>query len=602
MCKLPKPASAHKMDMVIATSRQLRLLDLNHTRADFPILAQTVHGKPLIYFDNAASTQKPRAVIEAQRHYYEHDNANIHRAVHTLSQRATHGYEQARETVRKFINARDAAECIFTRGTTDSINLIASCLGRSRLSTGDEVLLSELEHHSNIVPWQLAAQATGSKVIATPINNAGEILIDEFTKRLSLKTKAVSISWVSNALGSINPIAEMIRLTRRHAPNAVFVVDAAQWIAHGVTDVLLLDCDFLVFSGHKLYGPTGVGVLYGKRAVLDALPPYQGGGDMIETVSFEKTTYAALPNKFEAGTPNIAGVIGLAAAIDYVQSIGLADIAAYEHDLLQYATARINEVPTIRVIGTAASKAGVISFLLDGVAALDIGVKLDEAGIAVRTGHHCCMPLMKRLGVEGTVRASFAFYNTKQEVDALVEILKWIAKNHKPAAAAPPACAMASPQMINAISFAPRSAESPKAAADALAEDIALFDDAAGRSQFVIDLGDRLPKSFGQLKAISQRLPGCMSEVYVIGRAKPGSTNVLEFAADANADIVRGLIAIMQRLFSGQRADDVRAFDVEAFFRRIGLDQFITTQRRNGLGSLVAKLRQLATDIATKEV
>lgn len=562
-------------------------------RADFPILSQHLHGdKPLIYFDNGASTQKPRAVIDAERRYYEHDNANIHRAVHTLSQRATHAYEAARETVRKFINAREAAECIFTRGTTEALNLIASTVGRSRLHTSGEILLTEFEHHSNIVPWQLAADAVGARVIAAPITDAGELRLDQFASLLNPRTKIVSVSWVSNALGTINPVHEMIRLTRRYAPHAVFVIDAAQWIAHGRTDVQELDCDFLVFSGHKLYAPTGVGVLYGKREILDVLPPYQGGGDMIETVSFERTTYAPLPNKFEAGTPNIAGVVGLAAAIDYVKSIGLDRITAYEHELLAYATRRMSEVPGLRIVGTAKDKSGVISFLIGGFAPLDIGTKLDAQGIAVRTGHHCCMPLMARLGIGGTVRASFAFYNTKQEVDTLVNYLTWLAKNHKPT----PAPAVSN-GALGEVAFAPRVADSPAAAADQLAEDIALFDDPASKNQFVLDLGQSVPPSIDTLRRLSQRLAGCMAEVYVIGRARPGTADVLEFAADANADIVRGLIAIMQRLFSGQRAADVLGFDVEAFFRRIGLDQFITTQRRNGLGSLVGKLRQLAADI-----
>lgn len=577
-------------------------LEITGVRPDFPILAQRPHGRPLVYFDNAASTQKPRAVIEAETKYYENDNANIHRAVHTLSQRATEEYEHAREVVREFINAREAAECIFTRGTTEALNLIASCVGRSRLRAGDEILLTQLEHHSNIVPWQLAAEAVNAKVVAAPINDAGEISINEFAKLLSPRTKVVSISWVSNALGTINPIEELIQLTRQRAPNALFVVDAAQWIAHGRTDVQQLDCDFLVFSGHKIYAPTGIGILYGKRKLLEEFPPYQGGGDMIETVSFEKTTYAPLPNKFEAGTPNIAGAIGLAAAIKYVQSIGLEQIAAYEHELLEYATHRAAEVPGLKLIGTAKNKSGVLGFLLDGISTLDIGVKLDEAGIAIRTGHHCCMPLMKRLGIEGSARASFAFYNTKQEIDQLVERLKWIVENHKKSAAKAQAVAAPAPapNAIEAIQFAARSADSPSAAADAIAEDISLFDDAAGKNDFVIDLGNALPKPFEQLKQLSQRLPGCMSEVYVIGRAKPGAADVLEFAADANADIVRGLIAILQRLFSGQRAADVLAFDVEGFFRRIGLDSFITTQRRNGLGSMVGRLRQIAADIVSR--
>lgn len=572
-------------------------LDLAAVRADFPILAQRVHGHALVYLDNAATTQKPRHVIEAEARYYRDDNANIHRAVHTLSQRATEAYENARERVRRFINAADHREVIFTRGTTESLNLVAASYGRANLAAGDEILLTTLEHHSNIVPWQLVAQQAGAKVVAAPVNEAGEVPLDEFAARLSDRTRIVSVAWVSNALGTINPIEEMIALVRRRAPRAVFVVDAAQWVAHGRTDVRALGCDFLAFSSHKLFGPTGVGVLYGRRALLEAMPPYQGGGDMIETVSFDGTTYAPLPNKFEAGTPNIAGVVGLAAAIDYVESVGLDAIADHEHDLLAYATARVAEVPGLRVIGTAGRKSGVISFVIDGISALDLGMELDAQGIAVRTGHHCCMPLMTRFGLSGTARASFSLYNTRAEVDRFVEVLKWIVQNYKPQPA-PSAAVPAAAAALDAIAFAPAVAGSPDAVADELALDFALFDDAAGKNEYLLDLANKLPHAFEQLKQLTARVPGCMSEVYLIARRVPGSPDRLEFAADANADIVRGLIALLQRLYGGQRAADVAAFDVEAFFRRIGLDQFITTQRRTGLAGMVVRLRQLAQEIA----
>ena len=576
-------------------------LNLAPVRADFPILAQQIHGHPLVYFDNAATTQKPRAVIEAELRYYECDNANIHRAVHALSQRATEAYEAGRERVRRFINAADHREVLFTRGTTESINLVAATYARANLAPGDEILLSGLEHHSNIVPWQLAAQQTGARVVVAPVNPAGEVPLEDFAARLSDRTRIVSVSWVSNALGTINPIEDMIALVRRRAPRAVFLVDAAQWVAHGRTDVRALDCDFLVFSAHKLFGPTGVGVLYGRRALLEAMPPYQGGGDMIETVRFDATTYAPLPNKFEAGTPNIAGVVGLAAAVDYVQSIGLDAIAEHEHDLLQHATAAMGEVPGLRVVGTAARKSAVISFVIDGISPLDIGIELDAEGIAVRTGHHCCMPLMAHFGLTGTARASFSLYNTRAEVDRFVEVLKWIVKSYRsqpaarPIAPGPPVADAAG--AIDAIAFAPPAADSPQAAADALADDFALFDDPAGKNEYLLDLGAKLPRSFDQLKQLTQRVPGCMSEVYVIARPAPGKPGAIEFAADANADIVRGLIALLQRLYSGQRARDVLDFDIEGFFRRIGLDQFITTQRRTGLAGMIVRLRQAAEQV-----
>jgi cysteine desulfurase/selenocysteine lyase len=567
-------------------------LDPSKLRADFPILAQAIHGHPLVYLDNAATTQKPRQVIEAERRYYEIDNANIHRAVHTLSQRATEAYEGARERVRRFVNAADHREIILTRGTTESINLVAGSFGRANLKPGDEILLTALEHHSNIVPWQLVAGPTGAKVVAAPITDAGEVILDDFKRLLSPRTRIVSTLWVSNALGTINPIEQMIALTRRHAPQAVFVVDAAQWVAHGPTDVRAIDCDFLAFSGHKLFGPTGVGVLYGKRALLDAMPPYQGGGDMIETVAFEKTTYAPLPNKFEAGTPNIAGVVGLAAAIEYVQSIGFDAIAAHEHDLLEYATARMGEVPGLRILGTAAHKSAVMSFVIDGISSLDAGIELDAKGIAVRTGHHCCMPLMNRLGVPGTARASFSLYNTREEVDRLVEVLKWIARTHKPS---PPAPATPAGSAPSTVEFPAATADSPDAAAAAVVADFEFLQDRNERTQYILDLGAALPQHFDLLKTLTPELPGCMSKVYLIGRRNPASPDRFEFIADSDAAIVRGEIALLQRVFSGQKSSDILAFDVEQFFHRLGLEHLLTVQRRSGLASMVAKIRQLAS-------
>jgi cysteine desulfurase / selenocysteine lyase len=392
-------------------------LDVERVRDEFPILRQSIRGKPLVYLDNAATTQKPRAVIDAIRRYYAMENANIHRGVHYLSELATREYEDARGKVQQFLNAAESSEIIFVRGTTEGVNLVAQSYGRAHLKAGDEVLITEMEHHSNIVPWQMICDEAGAKLRVVPITDAGELLLDEYEKRLTSRTKLVSVVHVSNVLGTINPVKEIIALA--HQQGATVLVDGAQAVPHLQIDVRFLDCDFYVFSGHKLFGPTGVGILYGKRALLQAMPPYQGGGDMISSVTFEKTAYNVLPYKFEAGTPHIAGGVGLGAAIDYVNEVGLEAIAAYERALLSYATERLAVIKELKIIGTAKEKVGVVSFVLDGVHAHDIGTILDQEGIAIRTGHHCCMPLMRRFGVPATARASLAFYNTKDEIDCL---------------------------------------------------------------------------------------------------------------------------------------------------------------------------------------
>jgi len=391
--------------------------DVEKIRKDFPILKMKVHGHPLVYLDNAATSQKPQAVIDALVRYYEGENANIHRGVHYLSQIATEAFEKARETVRAFVNAARASEMIFTRGTTEAINLVAQSYGRANVGAGDEVLITAMEHHSNIVPWQMLCEEKGAKLRVAPMNDEGELLLEEFKKLLSPRTKVVAVGHVSNALGTINPLKQMIAAA--HALGIPVVVDGAQAVPHLAVDVQDLDADFYAFSGHKMYGPTGIGVLYGKTALLEAMPPYQGGGDMISSVTFEKTTYNKLPHKFEAGTPDMAGVAGLKAAIEYMNGIGIAKIAAHEHELLVYATEMIGELPGVRLIGTAREKASVLSFVLDEVHPHDIGTILDQEGIAVRTGHHCAQPVMERFHIPATVRASFAVYNTKAEVDAL---------------------------------------------------------------------------------------------------------------------------------------------------------------------------------------
>ncbi|MGJ1193903.1 MULTISPECIES: cysteine desulfurase [Sphingobacterium] len=392
--------------------------NIDKIRADFPILKREVNGKPLVYLDNGATTQKPSSVINSIVHYYTDMNSNVHRGVHYLSQISTDAFEVTRKKVQAFINAAEDKEIIITKGTTDGINLIATCYGRAFIHEGDEIIISAMEHHSNIVPWQMLCDEKGCKIRVIPMNDKGELDMDAYSNLFNEKTKLVAVTYVSNSLGTINPVSEMISIAHRHG--AVVLVDAAQAVQHIQIDVQKLDVDFLVFSGHKMYGPTGVGVLYGKEDLLNAMPPYQGGGDMIKEVTFEKTTYNELPFKFEAGTPNIEAGICLNEAIDYINSIGLENIEAYEHDLLQYATEKLAEIPGMRFIGTAEKKCSVISFVIDGTHPYDVGVILDKLGIAVRTGHHCAQPVMDRFGIPGTIRASLAVYNTKEEIDILV--------------------------------------------------------------------------------------------------------------------------------------------------------------------------------------
>jgi cysteine desulfurase/selenocysteine lyase len=388
-------------------------------RQDFPILRTTVHGKPLVYLDNAATSQKPRQVIDAITNYYLSENSNIHRGVHELSQRATDDYEKSRVKIQRFVNAAQAHEIIFVRGTTEGLNLVAQTYGRQHVSAGDEVVISAFEHHSNIVPWQILCEEKGAKLRVAPINDRGELIVDEFERLLNERTKIVSIGHVSNALGSINPVQRLIEMAHRRG--IPVMLDGAQAAPHMRVDVQAIDCDFYTLSGHKMYGPTGIGVLYGKTRLLEKMSPYQGGGDMISSVTFEKTTYNSLPYKFEAGTPDIAGVIGLGAAVDYLNEIGMENVAAHEHDLVVYGTQVLESIPGVRIIGTAREKAGVLSFVMEGVHPHDVGTVLDQEGIAVRTGHHCAQPVMDRFGIPATSRASFGLYNTRGEIDRLAE-------------------------------------------------------------------------------------------------------------------------------------------------------------------------------------
>ena len=399
-------------------------MDITEIRANFPILSREVYGKPLVYFDNAATSQKPQCVIDKIAEMYTTVNSNVHRGVHYLSQAATDEHEAARTTVQKFINAFSPNEIVFTRGATESINLVASSFCHKFCKEGDEILITAMEHHSNIVPWQIQAEELGLKIKVAPINTDGELLVDEFENKISSKTKLIAVTHISNVLGTINPIKRLIEIAHKY--NVPILIDAAQSVQHAKVDVQELDCDFLVFSSHKVYGPTGVGVLYGKEKWLNELPPYQGGGEMISSVSFEKTTFNKLPFKFEAGTPDFVGTAALATALDYVTSIGLDNIARHEDELLKYATERMLQIPGMRIIGTAKEKCSVISFLVDDIHPYDMGTLLDKMGIAIRTGHHCAEPLMRELGIDGTARVSFAFYNTKEEVDLFLAGLKRI--------------------------------------------------------------------------------------------------------------------------------------------------------------------------------
>ncbi|TAE52635.1 MAG: cysteine desulfurase [Bacteroidetes bacterium] len=404
--------------------------DVETIRQDFPALHQMVHGKPLVYFDNAATSQKPSLVIDRIRKYYERDNSNIHRGVHYLSQQATEMYEEARKKIQTLINARQSYEVLFTKGTTEGINLIAYSFGQKWIKPGDEIIVSALEHHSNIVPWQMMCERTGAQLRVIPMNDAAELDMEAYAGLLNERTRLVATVWISNALGTINPVAEMIRMA--HERNIPVMLDGAQALPHMQVDVQALDVDFLTFSGHKMFGPTGIGVLYGKEKWLEEMPPFMGGGDMIEKVSFEKTTYNELPHKFEAGTPHIEGGIGLGAAVDYIQSIGYEAIGKWEADLLQYGTEQLlTHFDDIRIVGTAAHKASVISFLVGDIHPYDTGTILDQLGIAVRTGHHCTQPIMTRLGIPGTVRASFAFYNTREEIDRMISGIRQVKKMFK---------------------------------------------------------------------------------------------------------------------------------------------------------------------------
>ena len=549
-------------------------LDIDRIRRDFPALHQWIHGRPLVYLDNAASAQKPTQVIERLTAYYSQEHSNVHRGVHELSQRATDAYEASRTRIAGFIGAAHAHEIIFTRGTTEAINLVAATYGRGSVSENDEIVVTGMEHHSNMVPWHILCEEKGASLRILPVDERGELQLDGLEQVLTERTKLIAVVHVSNSLGSINPVRQIV--VAAHRRRIPVLVDGAQAAPHMRVNVTDLGCDFYCFSGHKVFGPTGIGILYGREALLEAMPPYQGGGDMIHSVTYEQSTYAELPHKFEAGTPHIAGALGLAAALDYVEELGLDAIAAYEDHLLEYAQDRLKAVPGLRLVGTAPRKAAVVSFLLDGTAPYDVGRLLDEHGIAVRTGHHCTMPLMKRLGISGTVRASFAFYNTKEDVDRLADALQAAASRLKPADRRAAICRPAAQTDLGT-----RHRE--------LVEEFSLFDDTDAKCEFLMELGEALPPYPEAYRIETHRVHGCLSTVWLHTEGRQGQ---LFFAADSDALITKGMIAVLVRLLQGQPAHVIAAADLEALMAEIGMQYMVTARRKNGLLSMIKRIQR----------
>ena len=540
-----------------------------------------MHGRRLVYLDSAATTQKPRAVIDAIAHYYEQDNSNIHRGAHALAVRATDAYEAARRTVQKYINAAREEEIVFVRGTTEAINLVAQSYGRAELGPGDEVLLTTMEHHSNIVPWQLVCEQTGARVVVAPIDDRGQLVFEEFQSLLNARTRIVAVAHISNALGTVNPVARIIQAA--HAAGAVVLVDGAQAAAHTKIDVQALDADFYAFSGHKLYGPTGIGILYGKYDLLNKIPPYQGGGSMIRNVSFEKTTYLEPPLRFEAGTPNIEGAVGLAAAIRYVQSIGIERIARHEHELLDFAQTQLAGVEGLRIIGTAEGKSGIISFVVEGIHADDIGRMLDREGVAIRVGHHCAEPLMKRFGVSATARASIAVYNTREDIQSLVAAVR------KAVNVARGACA------VQKVEVRP-TAETIDQTQARIVREFSACTDWEAKYQRIIDIGRSHPHIPDEYKQDKLKVKGCQSTVWL--HARLDGDKVI-YTAESDALIVNGLVALLLRVYSNRTPDEIIATE-PTFVRDIGLAEHLSQVRSNGLAAMAREIRNYA--VALKQV
>ncbi len=557
------------------------MLDINRLRAEFPLLSRRVNGQRLIYLDNAATAQKPRAVIDAVNRYYRQQNANVHRGSHQLSNDATGLFEQARQSVARFINAPDSRELIWTRGTTEAINLVAQSYGRTMLRPGDEILLTTLEHHANIVPWQLLAQQTGAVIRVAGVHPDGGLDCDQFYDLLNARTKLVALTHASNALGTINPVKALT--TAAKAVGAVVLIDGAQSTPHLSVDVQAIGCDFYAFSGHKVFGPTGIGALWGRRALLDAMPPWQAGGEMIERVSFSGTTFNRLPFKFEAGTPNIAGAIGLAAALEWLMAQDRAALEAHEASLLQHTLNCCSAIKGFQPIGTAANKVSLVSFVLAGQANQDVGLLLDQQGIAIRTGHHCAMPLMEQLGLGGTLRASFAFYNTHDEIELFAQALEQISRSEPH----PVAASISSEQ--DPFDALPHGRSLSH---ESVSESLLGLRDWNSRYRQIMLLGRDLPALPESLKTEQHRLHGCESQAWLLHRQNPDGS--LAFIADADARIIRGLIAIVLAALNHKSAEQIRQFDIHAYFTALDLERHLSPSRGNGLRAIVERIQQLA--------
>lgn len=542
-------------------------------REKFPILNAKVHGKSLIYLDSAATSQKPEIVISTESLYYREYNSNVHRAPHDLSEIATAAYESVREKVRKFLNAEHKDEIIFTKGTTDSVNLVASSLKHIFIKRNSEILLTELEHHSNIVPWQMTASEVGATIVAAKVSSTGEIDLGDFESKLNKSTSVVSFATVSNALGTVHPIDKIVSLVRKKSPDALIFIDGAQSVAHTKTDVQSLGVDFFAFSSHKAYGPTGVGVLYGRKDLLLKMPPVSGGGDMIDKVSFSGTTYAPPPFRFEAGTPNIAGVIGFGAALDFIENIKWEVIESHEREISDSILNELSKIDKVKVIGSPEKRMSAVSFIVEGMAPLDVAVKLNDFGVAVRAGHHCCMPLMEALGLAGTVRASWGIYTTKEEIKAFAESLRKIASERVVLA-----------NDDGEIIFGKQQAASPKDALNAIKQALISAEDS--KSEYLLELGRAHPRRLVQLRALTPEVQGCMSEVRII--TKISDDNRLFIASDSNSEIVRGLLAIVEQVFSGQLVEDINKIKESSIQKELELSGLISIQRRTGLESVLS--------------
>ncbi|MCY4672839.1 MAG: SufS family cysteine desulfurase [Bacteroidetes bacterium] len=552
-------------------------------RADFPTLRQEVYGHPLVYLDSAASSLKPQCVIDCLANYYTNEHSNVHRGVHYLSQRATERYEASRQRLAKFIGASSEKSIVFTRGTTEAINLVASTFGRKHIRRGDEILTTVMEHHSNLVPWQLLAQERGARLRVSDVLPDGTLDLDAFVDQMNDQTRLITLGHVSNSLGTLNPVEQIIK--EAHTRGIAVLLDGAQGLPHLPLNMEALNCDFYCASSHKAYGPTGIGFLYGRQAILEELPPWHGGGDMIEEVHRTSSTWADVPHKFEAGTPNIAGVIGMAAAIDYIDDIGIEYLRRKEKTLLQYAHSQVNTVPGLRIVGTSPEKIGVLSFLLEGKHPYDVGYALDQTGIAVRTGHHCTMPLMEHLGIPGTVRASLGAYNTKQDIDLLVTRLKEIVAGPR---------THTGPTSTGAHTRTngnPPNEETIQSRKTAILEDMELFDDADGRREYLIELGEDLPAMRTSLKTEANRIHGCLAMVWLHSTVRNGR---IYFEADSDALITRGMIALLIRLMDGQLPRSILETDLIALINDVGLPSLITARRKNGLNHMVARIQREA--------